>query len=56
MGSLAAFGVGAAGVEVRAEVDERRIGVGQQMQMTTRMERPTATMAFFFPRRRARRR
>jgi len=42
-------------VEVGAEVDEVGLGVGR-CQTMTRMERPTATMAFCLPRRRAMRR
>ena len=44
-------------VEVRAEVVEAGlVGRLSRCQMITRMDRPTATMAFFLPRRRAMRR
>jgi hypothetical protein len=51
-----ALGVGAGRIEVRAEVDELRLLVDSNAQMTTRIDRPTATIARFLPRRRAMRR
>lgn len=51
-----AFGVDAAVVEVGAEVVVAGVGVDSRCQTITRMDRPTATMAFFAPRRRAMRR
>ena len=42
-----AFGVG---VVVRAQLGELGLGVGSRARMTTRIERPTATMARFSPR------
>jgi hypothetical protein len=51
-----AGGVGAGGVVVRAEVDECVSSSESSAQMMTRMERPTATIARFLPRRRAMRR
>ena len=51
-----AVGVDAPGVEVRAEVGVAGSGSESRCQMMTRMERPTATLAFLEPRRRAMRR
>ncbi len=51
-----AFRADAVIVEPGAEVVEAGLGSDSRCEMMTRMKRPTATMAFFFPRRRAMRR
>ena len=49
-------GVDVVVVVIGAELEERVSGSARRCQMITSMERPTATMAFFLPRRRAMRR
>ena len=51
-----AFGCDAGVVEVGADSRMRASGSDRRCQTMIRMERPTATMAFFLPRRRAMRR
>ena len=51
-----AKGVEVAVVVVGAEFVERRVGVGDEVPDDHRMERPTATIAFFLPRQRVMRR
>jgi hypothetical protein len=54
--ALAAISVATGVVEARAKVVEAAVGSASRCQTITRMERPTATMAFLVPRRRAMRR
>ncbi len=54
--ALLGCGVDLAVVVVGAEVDEAGLGAERTCQIAASMGRPTATMAFFFPRRRAMRR
>jgi hypothetical protein len=56
VGAFLALGADAGVVEVGAEVVEAGVGVGRRCQTVIRIERPTATMSFFLPRRRAMRR
>jgi hypothetical protein len=49
-------GVDVVVVVIGAELEEAGSGSAWRCQMITSMERPTATMAFFLPRRRAMRR
>ncbi len=56
VGLLDAFGSATLVVEVRTEIVEVGVGSDSRCQMMTRIERPTATIAFFLPRRWAMRR
>lgn len=54
--ALALFGVDAGVVVTGTEVVEPGAGAESRCRITTRSERPTATRAFFLPRRRPMRR
>jgi hypothetical protein len=54
--ALGGLGVDAGVVEAGTEVVIAGLGSASRCQTMTRMERPTATMAFLVPRRRAMRR